>query len=195
MKKNLAALMGALAALGLMSVVALAQQTHQQGQTQHARPHATTGHLQHFGGMSQGAWGMGSTYNQRFQQASMTTVSGHVTGITRFTPERGSEPGIRLMLKTGNETEEVDLGPAWFLDHQSGRLSVGEEVTVVGSRVAAAAEPANHQATPNQQVAAAKPEILAKSVAMGDHELMLRDDQGIPFWDAFRPRQQPTARR
>ena len=74
--------------------------------------------------------------------------------------------GVHVLLKTGQETIPVHLGPAWYIERLDMKLEKGDKVDVKGSRV-----------TFNE-----KPAIIAAEVKKGQSALVLRDSSGIPVW-------------
>ncbi len=102
-------------------------------------------------------------------------VQGKVSGrITRFRPETfaiGMEPGLGMDIQTPDRgLVHVHLGPLWFLDRQETDLKPGDEITI--------------QAFCYKLEG--KERLLAGEVDHKDHQLVLRDPQGIPYWDAWR---------
>jgi len=104
-----------------------------------------------------------------------TCMSGKVSGrITRLRVETFSmhmEPGLALEVQTPDKgVVHVHLGPLWFLERQEADLKPGDEVTI--------------------QVFCSKLEgqerLLAGEVEHKNHKLVLRDPQGVPYWEAWR---------
>jgi hypothetical protein len=84
----------------------------------------------------------------------------------------GMAVGVTLLVRQSKrKTAQVELGPAWFVDHQVVRIRLGDKVRVAGSRVR----------VNNEDV------ILASRVSRGKSVLALRDSAGMPYWDALRP--------
>lgn len=129
------------------------------------------------GGMG---WGIGSVYNRMFNAATVETLKGVVVSVDSFSAMAanpavmpagpGMQPGIRLMLKTENDTISVHLGPAWFVENQESRILPRDSVEVTGSRI-----------TFND-----KPAIIASDITKGRAVLRLRDEKGVPMWAAWR---------
>ncbi|MFQ5465719.1 MAG: DNA-binding protein [Thermodesulfobacteriota bacterium] len=115
-------------------------------------------------------WGPGSVYGRMFDLATLETVTGKVTSIGVFTPPGGSYSGVRMTIDTGTEELSVHIGPRWFITNQDFELAEGETVEVTGSRVTYEGGPA----------------IIASHMARDDSELLLRDEEGIPYWEAYR---------
>jgi hypothetical protein len=80
--------------------------------------------------------------------------------------------GVHLMVKTGQETISVHLGPAWYIQRQDIKIAPGDKVEITGSRI-------TYQG---------KPAILAAEAKKGDEILKLRDENGLPVWSGWRRR-------
>ena len=117
-----------------------------------------------------GGWGAGSAYNRQYNPATVVTLSGTVTTVDRFAASRNGTSGIHVVLKTGDETVPVHLGPAWFVENQDAQLQVGDEIEVTGSRITFDGRPA----------------ILAAEVKRGGDVLRLRERDGFPAWHGWR---------
>jgi hypothetical protein len=76
------------------------------------------------------------------------------------------------MVSTDGGVKTVHLGPAWYLDNQEIKFSVGEEVEVVGSVVKYDDEDI----------------IIAREITREDGVLVLRDKDGFPYWAGWRRR-------
>ncbi|MCI0675213.1 MAG: hypothetical protein L0Y42_05480, partial [Phycisphaerales bacterium] len=88
------------------------------------------------GGGDGGNWLPDSPYGQKFNLSSIQTIRGRVQSIQRFRPMSDMAEGVRVMVKTDdNQTIEVHLGPAWFIERQQMQFKEGDEVRVIGSRV------------------------------------------------------------
>jgi len=73
---------------------------------------------------------------------------------------------FRLIVKVGDQLQEVCLCPKAFLETMDTAFAKGDEVDVVGSKVDDAG----------------KPLILAREVVKGNNTLVLRDKKGEPVW-------------
>ncbi|RJR41289.1 MAG: DNA-binding protein [Deltaproteobacteria bacterium] len=114
-----------------------------------------------------GGRGGGMHYGTMWDAGSVTTVSGEVAAVEKYTPGRGgSSYGLRFTLKTGKETVPVILGPAWYVEQQHFAVAAKDQVEVKGSRLSIQGQPT----------------IIAQEVKKGDKILRLRDDQGVPLW-------------
>jgi hypothetical protein len=88
----------------------------------------------------------------------------------------GMSSGVHVLMRTeGDATLSVHLGPAWFVDNQELVIQPGDTLEVTGSRVIVDGAPA----------------LIARTVASGEEELVLRDQAGFPMWSAARRRQSP----
>jgi hypothetical protein len=117
------------------------------------------------------AQGRGGGPHHSYDAATVETLAGTVVEVRQVSGQHGWE-GVHLVLKTGSETIEVHLGPAWFLENQAQQIGAGDEVAVTGSRVEIDGSAA----------------ILAAEIAKGDEVLVLRDENGFPVWSAWRRR-------
>jgi len=100
-----------------------------------------------------------------YDPATVTTVSGTITGISRVARGQGHE-GVHLTLATPAGDVQVHLGPDFWVDEQAVQLSPGDAVTVKGSNVTWDGKPA----------------LIAATVTRGGAVLALRDDAGRPAW-------------
>lgn len=65
----------------------------------------------------------------------------------------------------GGGTISVHLGPAWFVENQELVIQPGDTLEATGSRVIFDGAPA----------------LIARTVAKGEEELVLRDEAGFPM--------------
>jgi hypothetical protein len=93
------------------------------------------------------------------------TIQGTVDKINRM--GKGPMPGmgIHLIVKAGNETTEVHLGPADFVE-KTMAFKEGDAIQVTGSKV----------------TMMDRTVVIAREVKKGDEVLKLRDEQGVPLW-------------
>lgn len=119
-----------------------------------------------------GGWGAGLPYQRLFDPTTVIKQEGEVIRVEKITPQQGMSDGIRLVLRTRDETIPVHLGPEWFLERQDFSLAPGDRVTVSGSRV----------------VFEGRPAMIASQVQKGDNVLTLREPSGFPLWSAWRRR-------
>jgi hypothetical protein len=100
-------------------------------------------------------------------------LSGQVTKITLETFECFAEPGLALEVNTpAKGMVHVHLGPLWLLERQELDLRIGDQVSIqalcynVGG----------------------KSRLIAKEISHQDKTTQLYDHQGLPYWNAARPR-------
>ncbi len=125
------------------------------------------------GGMNHkgsGGWGMQGQYSKMYDVKTVETISGKVVSVTTITPEKGMSAGVHLMLKTDKTTISVHLGPAWYIENQDIKIATGDKIEVKGSRITFEGKPA----------------IIAAEVQKGNDMLVLRNENGIPVWSAWR---------
>lgn len=123
-----------------------------------------------FGWRGSRGWSNEGGYGRLFDTKTMTTVTGEIASMTRFTPMKGMTAGVHMKVQAGKETIDVHLGPAWYLEAQEANLKVGDKVEVQGSRI----------------VYQKKPAIIATSIKRGPDVLVLRDADGFPRWAGWR---------
>ncbi len=73
--------------------------------------------------------------------------------------------GIYLIVKSGNETTEVHLGPAAFVE-KTMTFKEGDSIQVTGSKV----------------TMMGRTTVMAREVKKGDEVLKLRDENGVPLF-------------
>lgn len=109
-----------------------------------------------------------SVRGRMYSPASLETISGEVISVDRMTPigrGRGGG-GVHLLVKTNQETIEVHLGPAWYLENQNFSVAQGDRLEIKGSRVS----------TPGTLA------LIAAQVKKGNEVLVLRNEKGFPVW-------------
>jgi hypothetical protein len=111
-----------------------------------------------------------------YDPSTVETVAGEVVSV-----ERGAGPGpggggVHLVLRTGAKTTlSVRLGPASYVDSQAMKVVSGDRIEVKGSRV----------------TIDGRPVIVAAEVRKGEARLLLRHDDGAPYWSGGRRRTPP----
>lgn len=113
-----------------------------------------------------GGWGPGSRYAGMYNPQAVETLKGEVEQVERFTGGKGMSSGVRLLVKAGAETVLVMLGPWWYLEKQTVRIKVKDQVEITGSRGRVWGQAA----------------FIAGEVKKGRQVLRLRDAQGVPLW-------------
>lgn len=114
-------------------------------------------------------WGSGSQYSRIYDVSTVNTVEGDVVNVELFSPGPGLAPGVHLMLGAGDETITVHLGPAWYIENQEDGIEAGDHVRIEGSRVSVDGEVV----------------LIAAVVTRGNETLVLRDENGVPFWSGW----------
>jgi len=114
----------------------------------------------------------GPGYGQRariYNPANETAVKGTVEAVKTITG-RGGWNGTHLILKTGDKSIDVHLGPAAFLKEKGFSFAKGDQIEVTGAK----AEYGGSEA------------IIAREVKKGEKTLVLRNKQGLPEWSGSR---------
>lgn len=119
-----------------------------------------------------GGWGAGMPYADAFDRSRMLHLSGEVVRLERVIPQPGMAEGYALSLRVRDQVHTVHLGPAWFLERQDLSLEPHDVVEVAGARI----------------VFGGQSLLLAAEVVKNGQVLLLRDEQGLPLWSAWRRR-------
>ena len=120
-----------------------------------------------------GEWCIGDKYQQIFINSGQESIVGQVMSIDTLTPMRGMGMGIALKMKTDREDITVHLGPSWYILFQDMSLQVNDKnIEVRGYRT----------------VIDGTPVIMASKLVRRDKVLLLRDEDGIPYWCGWRPK-------
>ena len=103
-----------------------------------------------------------------YNPQAVETLTGKVTAVNRHAAKKAGKPErVTLALQTDQGMVKVNLGPADYLDQQTLKLAVGDQVEVKGMRV-------------NRPKASS---FIAGEVRKGDQVLKRRDDAtGCPLW-------------
>ena len=117
-------------------------------------------------------WGWNSNYNRLYDVNTDTTTSRTISEIAEFSLGNNCPFGTALMINTNGDVKIIHLGPAWYLDNQEIKFSVGEKVEVIGSEIK----------YDNEDV------IIAREITREDGVLILRDKDGFPYWAGWRRR-------
>jgi len=118
-------------------------------------------------GTGAGGGGPRVHYGTMWDAKTVATMKGEVVSVDKYIPGRGGTSyGLRLNLKTGQETIPVVLGPVWYIEEQHIAFNVNDKVEVKGSKMSIQGQPT----------------LIAQEVKKGDKVLKLRDDQGAPLW-------------
>ena len=99
------------------------------------------------------------------------TLNGTVEKVEYLSYGNMPGKGVHLTIKDENETSDVHLGPATFVE-KTMTFKEGDTVRVTGSKVTMMGKPA----------------VIAREISKGDQVLKLRDEQGVPVWSRGRGR-------
>lgn len=103
--------------------------------------------------------------DRMYDPKTETTVTGVIQEVKEV-PGSGRGTGTHLIVKTGQTTIEVHLGPSSYLKKQKCELKKDAEVEILGSKV-------------NLQ---GKDVLIARQIKKGGDTYTFRDAQGIPAW-------------
>ena len=118
-------------------------------------------------------WDYGSDYNQKYNPDTVQTLHGKIVKVDRdLVLEPGMAPGVVALVDTGSEIVTVHVGPRWFTDfyRDQWHLESGDQVDITGSVV-------NLDVTKT---------MLLRSGKKGEMEMVIRQKDGAPVWDAQR---------
>lgn len=107
-------------------------------------------------------------YHRKFNKDTVEEVTGKITDVILPGEGHNISRGVILEIKFGEEIKEVHLGPSWYIERQFRHFKIGEEITVVGSKI--------HYR--NREI------IVAENLQRGNSIFRLRDEEGIPYWEA-----------
>jgi hypothetical protein len=104
---------------------------------------------------------------RRYDPNTVQTISGDVLRIDHVPSPRRTGTAVHLALRvSADETLDVRLGPAWYVDAQKMRIKEKDHVEVKGSRVTIGGAPV----------------VIAAVVNKNDKTMVLRNDAGVPNW-------------
>jgi hypothetical protein len=103
-----------------------------------------------------------------YDTTAMIDVHAKVTEVREVSKGSAME-GLHLMLQTAGETLDVYIGPGEFVKLFEVTFKKGDEIHVIGSRVAFEGSTV----------------VLAREVSIGKVTLLCRDKQGEPLWKYF----------
>jgi hypothetical protein len=160
----------ALATWGCQSTAQVGQQpqTPKSGKTaeKSATPQAPASSASETQWPMMGGWHHHSPYGQLYFQGKSVTVEGEITRTATLAPFPHMTQGIQIVLKTREGEKNIHLGPAWYINQQEFTLNSGEKIKVEGRSV----------------VIAGQSVVMANSVQKGSERLVLRDENGFPYW-------------
>lgn len=123
------------------------------------------------GGRGQGFRSSPYRVSQEVHTCAPGKISGRITSLRTESFSPDMEPGLAVEVQTPDRgLVHVHLGPLWFLERQETDLKPGDEITIQGFCYKMAGQE----------------RLLAGEVAHKDHKLVLRDPQGVPYWEAWR---------
>ncbi len=105
-------------------------------------------------------------YCSIYSPNTIETIYGGVVSVDKATPGREMSYGLHLVVKSGEETLSVRLGPVWYMESQGFAIKPNDEVEIKGHRISDRGESA----------------IIAAEVTKGNDTLKLRDESGLPLW-------------
>ncbi|HKI76974.1 MAG TPA: hypothetical protein VKA26_00375 [Ignavibacteriaceae bacterium] len=111
-------------------------------------------------------WGAGSKYNKMYNENTVVFISGKVVCLENISPINGMTCCQHILVKIGNDTVSVHLGPVGFMESQAIRITLNDSLTIEGSLI----------------IFDSNPVIIAASLKNGNETLLLRDDKGYPLW-------------
>ena len=102
---------------------------------------------------------------RHYDPKTEVTFTGTVESVDHMGYANMRGNNVHLTVRTGNETTDVHLGPAAFIE---GKMTFrkGDTVEITGSKVTMMAKTA----------------VVAREVKKGDQVLTLRDENGVPAW-------------
>ena len=104
----------------------------------------------------------------KYDKSTETTVKGVVDEV-KTVP--GADEGTHFILKDGDKTILIHVGPEKFLKEIEASFEKGDKVAVKGSKV---------------KSADGEDEILAKEVTKDNNTVTLRDSKGEPAWHGWK---------
>ena len=105
------------------------------------------------------------------------TMSGPVTGVV-YGPSAGLIPGAHILLVTGSGTVDASLGK-WGMQGKEASIHNGEQVTLKGVM----------KTLKNKQV------FVVRTVEVGGHTYVIRNEHGVPLTPKSHVRVQETAQK
>jgi sporulation protein YlmC with PRC-barrel domain len=118
-----------------------------------------------------GGWGVDTPYGRLYDPAKEQTISGPVLSIETSAPMPGMAPGMQMLVQTDDgKSTRVQVGPAWYLEHQDLDIKENTRVQVTGARAEIEGQPV----------------LMAREVQFDGQVITLRDAQGMPMWSSLR---------
>lgn len=122
---------------------------------------AVVGAISVFGQASQGPGGQTTMYDAKTE----TTITG-VIQVVKEVAGPGRSTGTHLVVKAGDEVENIHVGPTWYLKEKNYAFAKGDQIEVIGSKVRFQGADV----------------IVARQIKKGESTWTLRDERGIPLW-------------
>ena len=122
---------------------------------------AVVGTISAFGQASQGPGGQTTMYDAKTE----TTITGVIQEVKEV-PGPGRSTGTHLVVKAGDEVENIHVGPTWYLKEKNYAFAKGDQIEVIGSKVSFQGADV----------------IVARQIKKGESTWTLRDERGIPLW-------------
>ena len=109
--------------------------------------------------------GPGRGPGPRYDKATEMTIEGTVKEV-RYPDDGRGRKGLHLTVAAGQDSWDVHLGPASWIESKGFSFAAGDVLTILGSKVEVEG----------------KPVLIARRITKGDSKLELRDEQGRPLW-------------
>ena len=118
-----------------------------------------------------GGWGVDTPYGRLYDPAKEQTINGQVVSIETSAPMPGMAPGMQMLVQTDDgKSTRVQVGPAWYLEHQDLDVKENTRAQVTGARADIDGQPV----------------LMAREVQFDGQIITLRDAQGMPMWSSLR---------
>ncbi|MEB3277942.1 MAG: hypothetical protein VKK42_03335 [Lyngbya sp.] len=111
--------------------------------------------------------GYGRHRGMIFNSNEVETVTGKVLQVDTWTQGEWQRGGVHVVLQTDNETIDLHLGPAWYINNQDIRIEPNDEIKVTATRVSSAD---------------GRAVMVASEITKGNKTITLRDEAGFPVW-------------
>jgi hypothetical protein len=105
------------------------------------------------------------TGSPTYDPKTETTITGVIQEVKEVSGP-GRRTGTHLIVKAGNEVDDIRIGPTWYLKQQKYAFAKDDQIEVIGSKV-------KYQGA-NM--------IIARQVRKAGNTWTLRNAQGIPVW-------------
>jgi len=119
-----------------------------------------------------GGWGTDGEFTHMFNRQGIVFLTGTVKRIKAIAPIKGMSEGVVAVLKTQEGEVELALGPKWFINNQKMSFSKNDMIEARGVKV----------------TLLKKTFFIPARIIKGDYVMELRNEDGVPVWDAVRRR-------